>query len=452
MRYRWSTFQTQISLDSGNLLLKSTLTDAVVSLTPLIKAEIDALVSGDREMSDELSSVVRDLVDPAVALLILDDSDEFSAWRSRLTYRRDDEAHIFILHFLPTIQCQLECDYCFENGADRGKGMEHSMVGLSRVWLDEYFAAHPEINTFRLVIFGGEPLLRKDIVRNGLEAYHALAREHNLEFWCELTSNGELLDEQTAAVLASHNWRRVQITLDGPEDLHDRRRHGRHQRPTFQNIMRNVDMLLATDYINHIDIRISLDSETADRVPELIHYLAARDAKKRINLNLGMVTATFQTQSLVRIGNASTSLDQFVGEERIAEKALVAWAVAKECGYKTPEEYITGPWCVAIAKHSAILQPDGTLQKCFCTAGRPEYNFGTITEHFDDYLKDERYEHFRRTDQCIEESCQFLPLCGGGCIHDAVVSHGGAEGFTERFCQKTLLQRMNEGLLRLRYT
>ena len=80
-----------------------------------------------------------------------------------------------------------------------------------------------------------------------------------------------------------------------------------------------------------------------------------------------------------------------------------------------------------------------------------EYDFGTIAQAAGEYLKEPRFEHFRGTDQCIEERCEFLPMCGGGCIHDAIVAHGDDQGFNGRFCQKTLLKELNEGLLKLNH-
>jgi len=97
------------------------------------------------------------------------------------------------------------------------------------------------------------------------------------------------------------------------------------------------------------------------------------------------------------------------------------------------------------------LQPNGALQKCFCTSGRTEYDFATIADDPGDYLQDLRFEEWRRTDQCIEEECPFLPMCGGGCIHDAMVADNGPEGGAKRFCQKPMLQVYNEGLLQLNY-
>ncbi len=123
--------------------------------------------------------------------------------------------------------------------------------------------------------------------------------------------------------------------------------------------------------------------------------------------------------------------------------------MAQEEGFQIPEEFINGQWCVAIAKHSAVLQPNGQLQKCFCTVGRKEYDFANIWTSDSSYLRDPRFEQFKRTNQCIEDKCEFIPMCGGGCIHDAIIQANGHDGFEQRFCQKTLLREYNIGLLKL---
>lgn len=436
--YEWSNFRIRIPAKDGRIIIKSTLTGAVVRMS---QTDETRLAEELEILNGPLSEEFITLVNPDVGLLVERGHDEYAAWRNRLVHKRDNEAHIFILHFLPTIQCQFSCGYCFENGGDRMKGMKDDVIVGICMWLDDYFGKHSEIDSFRLVLFGGEPLLRKDIIIKSLRALHSLADKHNLDFWMELTSNGELLDEETASMLAEYNWLRVQITLDGPEDVHDARRHGKNGRPTFQNVVRNIRMLLSTDYIERVDIRISLDCSNAEYLHELIRYLASFDAQDRINLSLGLITPTLDRPERMRWD-----------EERVlSEKAIAIWKVAKECGFTIPKEFVTGPWCVAIAKHSAILQPNGALQKCFCTSGRAEYDFCTIADRPNDYLQDPNFEKWRRTDLCIEEKCEFLPMCGGGCIHDAMVAGQGPDGGAMRFCQKPMIETYNKGLLNLSY-
>ena len=294
-QYKWSDFRIRIQLNGGNVVIKSTLTGAVVRMSEVDEAQLNK----DLERN-KITQALSDLTNPNIGLIIPQNYDEYYAWRNRLIDRRDNEAHIFILHFLPTIQCQLSCGYCFENGGDRMKGMTDQVIADTRNWLSNYFDQHPEIDSFRLVLFGGEPLLRKDVVKKGLESLHSLANEKGLDFWTELTSNGELLDEKTAQMLSEHEWLRVQITLDGPEDVHNKRRPGKNGRETFSNVISAIKMLLSTRYISKVDIRISLDHENADNIPELIRYLAGLGSQEKINLSLGLITPTLDQPERMR--------------------------------------------------------------------------------------------------------------------------------------------------------
>lgn len=433
--YKISDFCLKVFITDG-VILKSNRTGAIIKLNMCLYEEL--LFWLKNQENAEPPGWVDDLAGDNGILVSCSD-DEYEEWRVKLLAKRNDKAHIFTLHFEPTIQCQLECSYCFENGADRGTGMTAEILARSAGWLDEYFEANPEVDSLKVVLFGGEPLLRKDIASQGLELYAEIAKRRHLNFWTEITTNGELLDEETAKNLSRFNWNRVQITLDGPEDVHDTRRHGKHQRPTFRNIMRNIEMLLCTGYVPAVDIRITLDQDNADSVPVLVTELARFGKQGRINLSLGLTTSTFFVQ-----------IKSFA-EHQLADTALKVWRHAKDSGFRVPEEFIVGPLCVATAKHSATLQPDGMLQKCFCNSGRNDHGFASVQNVPTGYAQDVRFEGFtKRTDQCVDEKCPHLPICGGGCTHNSLVQLGEI-GFSKRYCQKTLLTVLNEGLIRLNH-
>ncbi len=273
-----------------------------------------------------------------------------------------------------------------------------------------------------------------------LSRYQALCHEEEIGLSVEMTTNGELLDEKMAKLFSKYNWRRVQITLDGPADVHDMRRNGEGGRPTYKNIMRNIHMLLSSDYIPAVDIRMTLDAGTKDHVTRLLDELSGFEKNSRIHLSLGLTTPSLS----VTPGRMT--------QEQLADAALSIWRYAKAEGFQIPDEFTTGPLCVATAKHAAVLQPDGNLQKCFCTSGRKEFNFANVAEKPVSYTKDSRFEQWKRINECIEERCAYLPVCGGGCIFEAMVKYGVAQGNTKSFCQKELLDRMNRGLLVLAYS
>lgn len=415
------------------ILAKNTFTEAAMLLSREAKESLDVWLSD--QSGEKAPACIDDLVQNGFIV----DSDDVAVWHDMMQAQRNDEAHVFTLHFEPTIQCQLACSYCFENGSDRGRPMKPVVLLQSIEWFKEYVRLNPEVDSLRLKFFGGEPLLCKDMIAQALEAYDSLCRDLRLDFWVEITTNGELLDEATAALLSRYNWRRAQITLDGPADIHDTRRAGKKGRPTFATIMNNIRMLLSTDYIAVVDIRLTLDVDTRDHLPRLLDELDGLGAHSRIKLSLGLTTPSLS----VTPGR--------MGQEELADAALAVWSYAKAKGFEIPDEFIAGPLCVAVAKHSAVLQPDGSLQKCFCTSGRKEFDFSTITTKPLTYTKDPRFEQWKRTDDCIKERCTYLPVCGGGCTFDSIVEHGEYGG-GNRFCQKKLLDLMNRGLIKLAYS
>ncbi len=434
--YAMSVFVIRASNEDGTVILKSTKTGAVVKL----QAAQDKVLAHWLNHQDEPQP---DFVDGLIGtngILVPQKADEFHSYKEELLETRNNRARIFSLHVEPTIQCQFECGYCFENGIDRGQGMSDEVFQQSVSWLGQYLNNHPEVEVLRVIFFGGEPLLRKDIVKKSLVAYSQLAIDRRLEYMTEIITNAELLTEDIARVLSGYNWKRVQITLDGPKEIHDARRYGKNDRPTFDQIWANVLMLARSEYVPAVDIRLSLDHSNAEHIPRLLEFMAEAGVQDRIRLSIGFIESSFFVQV------------RGVKETWQARQALKVWQTARNLGFKIPDEYASGPLCVAQAKHSAVLQPDGNLQKCFCTSRQNKHAFGDIFAESSGHTRDPRYENFKRLDDCIDEECPYIPICGGGCTYHAVVENGGTdESFSARHCKKDLLHDLNEGLLRLSY-
>lgn len=419
-----------------SVILKNTKTGAVAKLSHSQYQELESWLQNQDGPTPDFIEDVTGLSE----ILAQANDDEFANWKRELLEVRNNRARIFSLHVEPTIQCQFECGYCFENGIDRGSGMTNEVFQKSVNWLDQYCKSHPEVEVLRLIFFGGEPLLRKDIVKKSVSSYSQLASTRRLEYMTEIITNGELLTEDVAQLLSQYNWKRVQITLDGPAEIHNARRHGKNGRPTFDQIWSNVLMLTRSTYVPAVDIRLSLDRSNAPHICKLIEFISSHEVQDRIRLSIGFIESSF----FVNI--------QSVEEEWQAKEALKIWERARDLGFKIPDEYASGPLCIAQAKHSAVLQPDGNLQKCFCTSGQNQHAFSSVFVNTPGYTKDVKYENFKRLDECINEKCSYIPICGGGCTYHAAVEGGGdTESFSRRHCKKHLLHDLNDGLLRLSY-
>jgi radical SAM protein with 4Fe4S-binding SPASM domain len=128
----------------------------------------------------------------------------------------NDPLEYFIqLHL--TERCNLKCTHCYQSG----KGSDEmslaeirSVINEVADMVGEWSAAYDVTFSSSFNITGGEPFLRQDIfdvleelANKGIDAY--------------LLSNGILINQDKAKRLAELEVKGVQISIEGPEDIHD---------------------------------------------------------------------------------------------------------------------------------------------------------------------------------------------------------------------------------------
>ena len=138
--------------------------------------------------------------------------------------------------------CNLDCDYCYYLGkADLYGGQQPKM---SEELLERYISQYIEAVQVPVVTFcwhGGEPLLA------GLDFYEkavTLQNKYrgNKQIENSLQTNGLLITPEWCDFFRRNNFL-IGISLDGPKDIHDAYRHDRGGRPTFDRVMRAVEMM-----------------------------------------------------------------------------------------------------------------------------------------------------------------------------------------------------------------
>jgi uncharacterized protein len=142
--------------------------------------------------------------------------------------------------------CNLECSYCFY------LEKEDALPGRMRRWLMEegtlenyiksYIAAQPA-GDFPVTFAwqGGEPTLcGLDFFKKVRELQHKYADGRQIDN--ALQTNGTLLDDKWCEFLAREQFL-VGISIDGPADLHDKYRIDKRQRPSFDRVMRGLELL-----------------------------------------------------------------------------------------------------------------------------------------------------------------------------------------------------------------
>jgi uncharacterized protein len=139
--------------------------------------------------------------------------------------------------------CNLDCRYCFYLEKTRlypGTSNWAMPGGVLETLVRDYIAAH-DVPVVTFAWQGGEPtLLGLDFFRRVVELQRRFADGKRIENG--LQTNGTLLDDEWGAFLAEQEFL-VGLSIDGPRELHDRHRMDRGGKPTFDRVMKGMDVL-----------------------------------------------------------------------------------------------------------------------------------------------------------------------------------------------------------------
>jgi uncharacterized protein len=136
------------------------------------------------------------------------------------------------LELMLTEACNLRCEYCWEpKAAARHMSSETALRAVDRLLANRDDDLH-------IFFFGGEPLLRLDVMREVVGEVRRRGRKVHYS----MTTNGTLLDEETAGFLAESGITYL-LSLDGGREMHDRHRRTAAGEGTWDSVVSRLRML-----------------------------------------------------------------------------------------------------------------------------------------------------------------------------------------------------------------
>ncbi len=123
----------------------------------------------------------------------------------------------FFIQLHLTERCNLKCTHCYQSGEspyEMSLAEIRSVIGEVSDMLGEWSAAYDVTFSSSFNITGGEPFLRQDI----FEVLEELAGQRIDAY---LLSNGTLINRDNAEELAWLGVKGVQVSIEGPENIHD---------------------------------------------------------------------------------------------------------------------------------------------------------------------------------------------------------------------------------------
>ncbi len=337
---------------------------------------------------------------------------------------------------LTTYDCNFACPYCFEKGIKRPSYMSLETAGRVLDWVRGWVRerGYPAVS---FTFYGGEPLLNKDVIDFFLASAKGLAPR--VAFF--LFSNGSLLEEEDILRWRSAGLREIRVTIDGPEDLHDRRRPFRDGRGSFWEI---VDRLKKVIPIVKVSLNVNLCDEGYSRMEELFQILASELPVDRIaSLIVSPVIPAvadlsnrpYISETLVSLFSSGGAFEGLIG--------LVRKARRYGFNVRIPLSRYACP--LLVRDGGIIVDTEGSLYKCSSMVGHEEFRIGTVEEGFNQ--KFQEFLSLRPWEDCPED-CPYLPICQGGCRLFSLFETGDLR---KSFCRRDFFDRYFPEVVKLEY-
>lgn len=319
---------------------------------------------------------------------------------------------------VPTYGCNLACTYCFQKGiTDPGALITREVVDAFFRHIEVFHRDKP-VRPF-ITLFGGEPLVNSPAQQEIISYIVGQAAAKGYEL-AAVTNGYDLVDY--VDVLRQSRIREIQVTVDGPAEVHDARRATANGRGTFDRIMAGIEKAIEAGF--PINFRVVLDRDNVrDLVPlaELLDRkgwldLGSERFKTQIGRNYELFECSISPQNLMPEVELWRAITDLAAQHPILKK--FHRPEFKGIGYlvETGELYAPAFDTCPAYKSEWVYDLHGNIYGCTASCGREDYRGGTFYPETT-FNRDEIEQWERRDVLNIPEcrECEVAHLCGGGC-------------------------------------
>ncbi|XOF32328.1 MAG: radical SAM protein [Candidatus Electrothrix sp. YB6] len=399
-----SIFNTVKTSSSGEQFLINTRTTSVLNISkPPLQQLGDLLIKGGEQF-------VFDVGDSSIQLLkkngfIVENEFDEKGWVEQIHQTARLGSDAFGLGIALTLACNFRCVYCYEKHIDVhisnelcssiNKFVSRNIIGKKR---------------FRVAWFGGEPLLQTRLIEKFSNFFITQCDIENVKYSARIATNGYLLSRGTAEMLRRYHVDEIQITIDGPPEIHDERRFRTGGFPSFSRILNNIEK--NCELFERVIVRINIDEHNRHSIPTLLEkYLYP--LRNNIVLNFREALPPddiYKMEPLTTLPDDYWNLEKDLG--RLSDS--LGFTVAR--GYALP----CTSFCMGYQKNSFMIDPFGHIHRCTKYLGVKDERYGELSDHGEIIVNKtgsqaswDNWSPFK-DNECI--SCKELPLCMGGCL------------------------------------
>jgi uncharacterized protein len=344
----------------------------------------------------------------------------------------DRESSAIGLTIGTTIICNMGCPYCFEFEKPNKTLKAGQVMDQIVAYIQDMINKSPvrRWTAMSVTWYGGEPLINSKAIQKLTPALLKICEKHNIAYNANIITNGLLLSKETWHLLLQNRVTLVQVTVDGPMVVHEKKRPLKtmNKEKNYWKILENLCLL--PDGIK-VNIRMNVDKLVAAGFEELLDdcqkiglwpqrfesfqfspaWLRSYEETKLLDENSQYLTNEEFFDELQRFKKIQLRrFNRWAGRNDIKD-AKLRWVMPQ-----LQEECAT--W---VSPYSLVIDPEGYMHKCWETIHNAGDNIGHVSEgfeigKFDRFMNYDRYEL-----NPICRACKYLPVCDQlSCSHQSI--------------------------------
>lgn len=284
--------------------------------------------------------------------------------------------------------CNLKCSYCYEGELKKSNSLDESTLETA---LDYIVSINPEGEKISLNLFGGEPLLKKDLVHKLLEL---VKNKYENIFNYSMTTNCTLIDEDIINLFKKHKFS-IRASIDGDEYTHNLNRRSIDNNNKYETILSNI--LKLKDAQINMSIRMTI---TKNNIHLLYKNLLFFYELGFMNFCLGLnFFENWEDEYLEELDNQLSELEKFYVEKmKINEDITIDifdGKITSIIGHREPK------FCCAGSKKHIVIGTCGDIYPCNMVAYDNKWNIGNVKSGINSSI----FNHSVKQSVCKNEIC-----------------------------------------------
>lgn len=398
--FKSSKYNIIEKMKSGQYLIYNTLSSCIAILS---KEEAEILQKGVIEndnFADEclkMGFVVGEEEDELQKVIALRNMNNFNMNRAGF-------------QILPTTGCNAKCFYCYEQDYISENMSEETIIQTIAFIKN----AALSIKQLSIAWFGGEPLLRYDVIERMSKELIEFCDQNNIEYSSNMITNAILLSDDIISNLKKYRIESIQITIDGYREEHDRRKRYSVSNASYDQIIKTIGKLVRSEI--KVLVRLNIDKDNFSGCLK-----AVEDLKQECGVN------EYIWPYLAPLYSDKGNKACFKAEE-LADAFKIGYRKLIDCGYiqtvnGLPMNF-TNASCCATMINNYVISPSGVIYKCEHLIGDNTDVVGNVKDGIIFNKAMCEWTDVCLPSECVE--CSYLPLCQAGC--KAAVKRGFGYG------------------------